>query len=176
MRNMEKIIAICFVLLLTTLVVAPAVTAVNDSNQPRKIARPLGDGNIVSNLISYLLGRSLKETMLVFTKLSEQYDSKNAEQIVTLVEEAIMAKVYLRPGEYLSALKEIAQLEREVGNELKGQVSELLLQKYQLTVEDLIRFIDKLENSSGSMTKGAAIAAMMQLQVCRAVKQMLKNG
>ena len=163
-------------LLLTTLVIAPAVSGVTVYDQPRQIIRPLDGGNgLGNNILSYLLGKSLKETLEVFTRLSRQYESRSAEQVVALVEEAIAAEVYNSPLEYVNTMKRVAELEKEVGFELEEQVKDTILKYYQVAVDNLIRLITKITDGNlfSSIARiGALRVAIMQFHVCKAAKQM----
>ncbi|MCX6666594.1 MAG: C25 family cysteine peptidase [Euryarchaeota archaeon] len=123
-------------------------------------------------LPSYPLWNSLTETQKVYKKLNEQYKVPSAEKIIALAEEAVSLEVYVNPQEYLDAMKGIAGLGFQVGDELKGQVPDELLQKYQDAVKQLIVLTDSFTHEVS--WEDAERVAEIQLQICELVDLMIR--
>ncbi|MCX6665223.1 MAG: right-handed parallel beta-helix repeat-containing protein [Euryarchaeota archaeon] len=146
----------------TILAIADSSRVVKENNE--------NNNEMSIKLPSYPLWKCLTETQEIYKKLNEQYKVPSAEKIITLAEEAISLDVYANPQEYLEAMKGIAGVEFQVGDELKGQVHDDLLEKYQEMVKQLL---DRIVSSSETSWDDAAAVAELQVQICKHMKQMM---
>ncbi|MCX6666595.1 MAG: C25 family cysteine peptidase [Euryarchaeota archaeon] len=123
-------------------------------------------------LPSYPLWSSLTQTQEDFKKLNEQYKVPSAEKIITLAEEDVSSETYTNPQTYVETMKGIAGLEFQVGDELKGQVHDDQLQKYQDAVKQLIVLTDSFTHEVS--WEDAERVAEIQLQICELVDLMIR--
>ncbi|MCX6665224.1 MAG: right-handed parallel beta-helix repeat-containing protein [Euryarchaeota archaeon] len=146
----------------TVLAIADSSRIIKENNE--------NNNEMSIKLPSYPLWKCLTETQEIYKKLNEQYKVPSSEKIIALTDEAVSLEVYVNPQEYLEVMKGIAGLEFQVSDELKGQVHDDLLEKYQEMVKQLL---DRIVSSSETSWDDAAAVAELQVQICKHVKQMM---
>jgi hypothetical protein len=84
-----------------------------------------------------VLWESLTSTRDVYRQLGEQYKVPSAGKIVELSDEALTAALYADPSSFVKMMRVLVDFELVVGEELSGQVSLEVLQKYMERVKSL---------------------------------------
>ena len=105
----------------------------------------------------YLMDKSLKYKLKVFSDINERFGSDSAGKIVKRVKEELDNRIYMYPAKYLMLLKELFGLEMVVSEEIKDKVTEESLKKYVISLEDLKKAIE-----IGNISQ----AAVAQDEVC----------
>ncbi|MCX6666048.1 MAG: C25 family cysteine peptidase [Euryarchaeota archaeon] len=151
------------------LAVADSTHVVSESNETNNQA--------TISLPHHILWKSLTETTEVYKKLGDQYKVPSAEKVVRIAKDGLTKGVYLDPVVFMRTLKTVAELEGDVGWELKGQVQPALLQRYQDIVKHLMMVIDSIRidpDSHKIIWDDPQRTSEIQLQICEIVSQMVK--
>ena len=90
----------------------------------------------------YLMDKSLKYKLKVFSDINERFGSDSAGKIVERVKEELDNRIYTDPDKYLMLLKELWEREMVVSEEIKDKVTEESLTKYVLSLEELKKVIE----------------------------------
>ena len=111
----------------------------------------------VKSMQRYLMDKSLKYKLKVFSDINEQFGSVSAEKIVERVKEELNNRIYTDPEKYMTLLEELWEREMVVSGEIKGKVTEESLNKYVFSLEELKNAIE-----IGNVSQ----AAVAQDEVC----------
>ncbi|MCL7412007.1 MAG: PASTA domain-containing protein [ANME-2 cluster archaeon] len=111
----------------------------------------------VRSMQRYLMDKSLKYKLNVFSEIRDRFGSISAGKIVERVKEELDNRIYTDPEKYLMLMKELWEREKGVSEEIKDKVTEESLKKYILSLEYLGKAIE-----SGNVSQ----AAVAQDEVC----------
>lgn len=93
----------------------------------------------------YVMDKTLKYKHETFTGVAERFDTDTGPEIVEIAEEAIAEEVFRDRESYFRFLREVAELEERLVDELEGQATEESLERYAQAIQRLIETLDDEE-------------------------------
>ena len=93
----------------------------------------------------YVMDKTLKYKLRVFTLVANRFDTETAGQLTERARTEIDEELFRDSEAYFEFLEDAAEMEQVIGNELEGQVTERSLSRYRNAVDGLIERLEDVE-------------------------------